>query len=238
MFGLANQYQVPGLLMMLAVLAASPSISQVAERREIQGTGQAIDGDTIRISAIDIRLVGIDAPELGQMCQDKSGKKYPCGEKAKAELQGLLSLGTLHCQGRGDDGFGRQLAECWVLRENGAIININEVMTAAGFAFALTKYSEEYVTLESLAKRRKAGLWAGQFEFPWEYRERQKPAAAPAPQTIVMPPSGANCPPRAPYCKEIGSCERACFLLQECGFGRLDRDHDGIPCENVCRRRC
>ncbi|MDU7561420.1 MAG: excalibur calcium-binding domain-containing protein [Acinetobacter baumannii] len=36
------------------------------------------------------------------------------------------------------------------------------------------------------------------------------------------------------YCKEMVSCAQAKAALK-CGNSRLDRDGDGIPCENVCR---
>ncbi|QQB09754.1 excalibur calcium-binding domain-containing protein [Aggregatibacter segnis] len=32
------------------------------------------------------------------------------------------------------------------------------------------------------------------------------------------------------------SCAEAKYHFNVCGEGRLDRDNDGIPCENVCRR--
>lgn len=38
------------------------------------------------------------------------------------------------------------------------------------------------------------------------------------------------------YCKEMTSCAEAKFHLNECGESRLDRDNDGVPCENVCRK--
>lgn len=37
------------------------------------------------------------------------------------------------------------------------------------------------------------------------------------------------------YCKEMRSCAEAKFHLNECGESRLDRDGDGVPCENVCK---
>ncbi|MEM5557276.1 excalibur calcium-binding domain-containing protein [Aliarcobacter cryaerophilus] len=37
------------------------------------------------------------------------------------------------------------------------------------------------------------------------------------------------------YCKEIASCKEAKFYLEVCGHLNLDRDKDGIPCENVCK---
>lgn len=36
------------------------------------------------------------------------------------------------------------------------------------------------------------------------------------------------------YCKDMSSCEQAQYLLKQCGMKNLDRDRDGIPCENVC----
>lgn len=33
-------------------------------------------------------------------------------------------------------------------------------------------------------------------------------------------------------CAEMNSCEEAMYFLNQCGQRRLDRDGDGIPCEN------
>lgn len=38
------------------------------------------------------------------------------------------------------------------------------------------------------------------------------------------------------YCKEMVSCAEARFHLTKCGRKSLDRDGDGLPCENVCKR--
>ena len=38
------------------------------------------------------------------------------------------------------------------------------------------------------------------------------------------------------YCKEMRSCAEAKYHLNECAENRLDRDADGVPCENVCRK--
>ena len=39
-------------------------------------------------------------------------------------------------------------------------------------------------------------------------------------------------------CKQIRSCEEACYKLLVCGHTQRDGDNDGIPCENLCSRRC
>jgi hypothetical protein len=36
------------------------------------------------------------------------------------------------------------------------------------------------------------------------------------------------------YCKYMSSCSEAIYKWQTCGHASLDRDHDGVPCENIC----
>lgn len=36
-------------------------------------------------------------------------------------------------------------------------------------------------------------------------------------------------------CGQMSSCEEARYHLTQCGNTRLDRDHDGVPCESICR---
>jgi hypothetical protein len=37
------------------------------------------------------------------------------------------------------------------------------------------------------------------------------------------------------YCKNMSSCAEARYQLNVCGYKNLDKDRDGIPCENVCK---
>ena len=39
------------------------------------------------------------------------------------------------------------------------------------------------------------------------------------------------------YCKYLSSCSEACSYYNQ-GYYRLDRDRDGIPCENLCSSPC
>jgi hypothetical protein len=46
-------------------------------------------------------------------------------------------------------------------------------MVRAGLAWAFVKYSSTYVQVEAEAKAAKAGLWQGEAQPAWEYREKR-----------------------------------------------------------------
>lgn len=60
--------------------------SASAETAVISGRAEVLDGDTLTVGGIPVRLVGIDAPELRQTCKDQVGGEYPCGEAASGAL--------------------------------------------------------------------------------------------------------------------------------------------------------
>ena len=48
--------------------------------------------------------------------------------------------------------------------------------------------------------------------------------------------AGFNCAETT--CKQISSCEEACYKLLVCGHRKRDADNDGIPCESLCSKPC
>ena len=53
---------------------------------------------------------------------------------------------------------------------------------------------------------------------------------------LATPVAGFTCANVS--CKRLSSCEEACYKLIVCGQSVRDGDNDGIPCENLCSRRC
>ena len=53
------------------------------EEKLIYGKAKVIDGDTIKINGQNIRLQGIDAPEMKQSCKDQNNSSYACGQVSK-----------------------------------------------------------------------------------------------------------------------------------------------------------
>ena len=76
-----------GIVFSIVLVAQYYSGHDAHERKFIQTQVRVIDGDTIILGKLRIRLQGIDAPELTQECRDKKSMKvYKCGETAKEYL--------------------------------------------------------------------------------------------------------------------------------------------------------
>jgi endonuclease YncB( thermonuclease family) len=131
-------------------------------QRDVTGVATAIDGDSLKIGEEEMRLKGIDAPELDQVCR-VSGQEAPCGRNARAALRRLLGTGLVTCVGDERDRYGRLLVNC---RVRG--VDINARMVSDGQAIAFGDYAAE----EAQAKAAYRGLWAGEFERPREWRAR------------------------------------------------------------------
>ena len=139
-------------------------VSVSAHAEEITGSPYIIDGDSIRIADVEIRLHGIDAPEWQQMCKVK-GKDWTCGRAATDTLS-FLSIGApFRCTWTERDKYDRALGTCF--RKD---TNINGMMVGVGMAMAYRYYSVTYVQQEDEARAAKRGLWDAEFVAPWDWR--------------------------------------------------------------------
>jgi endonuclease YncB( thermonuclease family) len=135
----------------------------------VPGNVTVIDGDSLREGQTEIRLYGIDAPEYRQTCRDASQTEFPCGKRAAQELRSLVRGAEVKCQSLETDRYGRAVATCLV-----GHININREMVAKGWAVAFIQFGSDYVLVEKQARAAKLGLWAGHFEDPSTYRQRNR----------------------------------------------------------------
>ena len=156
----------------LGILASLPS-REIEARPALDlgtmtGAARVIDGDTIVIAGRHIRLEGIDAPERGQTCGGSFAETWDCGTKAAEVLSALISHRPVTCESRGNDKYGRMLAICFVDGED-----VNAEMVRAGYAWAFVRYSQSYVREEAQARAARVGIWQGDAEPAWLYRERR-----------------------------------------------------------------
>lgn len=81
-----------------------------------------IDGDTIAAGAEHIRILGLDAPEIGHA---RCAAERSRGLAAKAALAALLAGKEPGIERRGQDRYGRTLAVVTVEGRNVAVIMID-----------------------------------------------------------------------------------------------------------------
>src|SRR5258708_3868561 len=85
-----------------------------ANAEQVEAVPQIVDADTVYAGSTKIRLNGIDAPEMDQVCIDASGKDWKCGIEAKEKLQAFTLDRTWICDLTGTDFYKRSLGSCAV----------------------------------------------------------------------------------------------------------------------------
>ena len=124
-----------------------------------------VDGDTLDVRGIRIRLSGIDAPESKQTCANAQHETYSCGEIATQKLRERIGDGSVSCTLDKQDRYERWLGTC---TSDGT--NLNQWMVKNGYALAYRRYSTQYLCEEAEAESKKRGLWSGTFIEPWRWR--------------------------------------------------------------------
>ena len=89
-----------------------------------------------------------------------------CGNTAKTLLIKKIGNTIPECISEGKDFYNRILAECFVNGES-----LSKFLVRSGYAFAYRKYSTKFIKDEEFAKANKLGMWAMEFEFPWDFRK-------------------------------------------------------------------
>lgn len=92
----------------------------------LHGYGVALDGDTIKVDGVHVRLWGIDAEELDE----------PHGVEALHAMQSLLRYGMVECRQIGKDHYGRTVATC-----SNPYADLGAAMVSAGLALDCQHYS-------------------------------------------------------------------------------------------------
>lgn len=149
------------LVSFMIAFAAPPVIAS-----EINGTVRVIDGDTFDVAGSRIRLFGIDAPEQGQTCTSKQGRKWRCGSWVSAVVTHRFEGRPARCVAVDTDRYGRTVARCYVGGRD-----VAKLLVEDGLAFAYRRYSMDYDLDEKGAAVRAAGLHDSQFQAPAAFRQ-------------------------------------------------------------------
>lgn len=112
--------------------------------RTLKGRAYVVDGDTIRIKKTQIRLFGVDAPEMN----------HPFGKRAKWAMFELCKNRTVIAEVTATDAHGRTVAKCFL--DDGR--DLSAELVQQGLALDWPKYSGGiYRDMETPDARRK--LW-------------------------------------------------------------------------------
>lgn len=147
------------LIALSLAIGPVPAVAQI-----ISGPAKAVDGDSLEMTGVRIRLFGIDAIEGRQTCQ-RNGSSWACGQEAADQLAGMVRGKEITCEQRDRDRYGRVVAVC-----TAGGYDLGEAMVGQGYAIALSTISDAYVGVEERARSAKVGIWGGQFDIPAAYR--------------------------------------------------------------------
>ncbi len=124
----------------------NPGLANITENLQTTLTGKCsvVDGDTIRIGSVSIRLAGIDAPEL----------EHPWGQKAKWALVHMVIGQVIIAEIEPEMSYDRVVATCYLPDRR----DLSAEMVKIGLALDWAKFSKgKYAALEPEGVRQK--LW-------------------------------------------------------------------------------
>lgn len=178
---------------------------------------RTLDGHTVEVMHDDkpktVRLAQIYAPE----------KDQPYGQMAKGYVWAVAAHQVVTVRFENYDLYGRALGEVFLFDGT----NLNKLLVKTGHAWQYKGFSDDpdYADLEADARKAGRGLWGVEVPVPpWEWRWVQSQASS----------TSFRCGSKQ-FCHEMESCGEAKLYLYACGLSRLDRDGNGVPCENVCK---
>ncbi|MHA3980408.1 thermonuclease family protein [Halovulum sp. GXIMD14794] len=124
---------------------ASPASNPASSPADITGTARVIDGDSLVVAGVEMRLNGLDAPEV----------PTAAGQRARAGLA-RIARGPVSCDLTGERSYDRMIARC--ANANG---DLAAQMVAAGLALDCARYSggryARYETAEARATLPRSG---------------------------------------------------------------------------------
>jgi endonuclease YncB( thermonuclease family) len=150
-----------------AVVLGACGASPVVEAS--MSTPVVVDGDTLTLDGVRVRLWGVDAPEQGQTCE-RDGQVYGCGQAASQALRVWLDQRPMSCVEVEKDQYGRSVARCAVEGED-----VGGWLVTQGHALDYRRHSAgAYASAEASARAAARGMHAGTFEPAWDWRRARR----------------------------------------------------------------
>ncbi len=157
------------LLLLVGLLAVVAFMRAPSERlTDADGARvYVLDGDSLRIGNRTIRIEGVDAVELHQLCRAADDVQWSCGVQAREALGRIVAQGDLVCESRAADRFGRALSRCTTRGSR----NLAADLVAQGWAVSGDgRAFGHYIAEQDEARAARRGIWRGGFDRPADWR--------------------------------------------------------------------
>ena len=120
-------YRIFTLCVAILIVPLLPPVAH-SQITSITGTVSKVrDGDTLKVGPVAIRLMGVNAPELGEVL----------GVASRDFMKRLVLAKQIRCEMNGDKSYDRFIALCFL---NGK--DIGETLIRAGLALDCPRFSE------------------------------------------------------------------------------------------------
>lgn len=130
----------------------------------ISGHAEVVDGHSLVVDGHPVRLNGIEAPGLAQMCNTASMTVWACGSKASQRLIQLINGDNVTCNVLDQAGQGAA-----ALCSTRSIRDLGEMLVSEGLALP-NNFGLSYGSTALAAKQSRKGLFIGSFIHPLHWR--------------------------------------------------------------------
>ena len=160
------------IIVAVAIAAACATSALAAGTdRTIAGEAEVIDGDSLIVGGVRIRILDVDAPERGQFCFTKSEPveqgAWHCGRQAAHALSEAIGDQKVSC-----DMTARGVRKGWLARCSAGGHDLAQWLAANGWAVPAPDCKCEVIRSASdRAKAEGIGIWSSAFTMPWDWRK-------------------------------------------------------------------
>ena len=166
---------------------AAVLFAPVMARADLVFSGPVVmgDGDSLRVGGSqNLRLIGIDAPELDQTCTLDTGATFACGTWVAETVRKAFNGRAATCTAQQIDRYDRPLVTCTIGGED-----LGARLVREGLALTYRE-STTYAAEEKAAILADRGLWSMDMQDPSEHRRaratnRAAPNSAPDPACTI-----------------------------------------------------
>ena len=166
----------PGALQAAAASSATPAANATTTNgsnvenkyragMSLYGKARAYDGHTLLVDGHPVRLNGVEAPGLRQVCSTGARTTWRCGQKAFERLSALVRAGKVRCTVTSPAGHGAA-ATCSASQTK----DIGALLVGEGLALPNRQSLGAYNSAASGAMNARRGLWIGPFTDPAKWR--------------------------------------------------------------------